>query len=445
MDIQEALQNSLTHNARYSISISSLKTFTSCRRKFKWSSSLYDNLEPNEPSLPFFIGSVIHSALEIFYGYNVSLKTATKQACKIEILRARAKGANWGIFEQILHEQEQLSHKVLQHYDLWINGKAHSFHPLEDGKLTFLAVETAFNVPIYTPNGKKSSYISLVGRFDGIVLLNDGTYWLWENKTSSRIHDLINSLDNDLQATGYIYAIQELTGLKISGVIYNILLKKEPATPRILKSGMLSTNKNISSTFEAYLQDVKAHHPTYSNSDILKEYSNILTELNHDNKFFKRITIHRTQEQIEAFKKYIYDVGLEMVRPSTIMYPSFEYNACKWCKYKDACLAKEQNFDYQLVLDNNFKKRSKLLVGFNADEFRFEPITQDEFLLFYREDTIVSEPSPLYFCIKELLHHAYNYLAVDIEYVIDILTTIKKSYFCTDEDLKYISFLEKNI
>lgn len=392
---------------RNTISISGLKSFRNCRRAFKWSSSTRDNLEPKEPSLPFFTGSVIHSALEAYYGTGkVPLEYATMQAIHTEKLKAKALGVDYGTYGQVLKEQEELSIGIMQHYKIWLEGKVHSYDMFADSKLEFLAVETAFNVPIYTPSNKPSPYISFVGRFDGVVMLSDGTLWLWENKTSSRINELVNSLDNDEQATGYIYALQEIIGYPVSGVIYNILLKKVPTHARVLKSGSLSTAKNISASFESYLQDIKSNHPEYDNNAIIRQYGSMLDMLKGDNKFFKRIAITRTQEEINAFKSRLYTVGLEAIRQSTVMYSNPSYNNCRWCRFKTPCLQADKNENYKHTLATEYKKRGKLLVGETIARFRIEPITEDRYIVFRGQSPIEDIPQNIVYilirCLEEL-------------------------------------------
>lgn len=415
--VTQALSFSTAHTAKHGISVSSIKSYLSCRRAFNWSSSIGGNLEPKAPSLPFFTGSTIHTALEAYYESGVPLRVATEQALMVELAKVELKNTNlqWGLYETVLEEQEELSLAMMYHYHLWVNGKLHHYDTFADSTLEFLAVETAFKVPVkINGTGGDSPHIYLRGRFDGVVLYKpDNSIWLFENKTSGRPSELEDSLDNDLQTTAYVYALEQLLGIPVKGVIYNVMYKKAPTEPKVLKSGSLSQAKNLSTTFEAYLEAIRTTHEGITDANVLAMYGGMLDHLKAEgNKYFKRLAIIRTKEEVESFSKYLYHVGLEMVRPSTTMYPNPSYHSCKWCKFKVPCLGLERGEDITPVLASEYIPRSEILVGFKVMGFKFEPVgvlhveevpLGNGFLVFFNEHTVTPKPMLLTECLDSIM------------------------------------------
>lgn len=358
---------------KYGIHVSDLRTYLTCRRKWDWSSLLRQGLEKRVTYAPFFLGRGIHYCLQQYYETGEHPAVFLPAFVEQEIRTMEEVGELWDEERDIVTENTALASAMLDHYYLWTTNNKGLW---SDDNLNFISLETEFNVALRAPSGRASSRINLEGRFDGLVQRKDnGTYWIWEVKTARSIDQLISTLDNDLQAGVYALAAQELLGVPISGIMYNIMRKKAPQKPRILQNGMLSRAANIDTTSHYYLEAIKEHHGTQYGPDpetgeivldppvaewIEENYGEVLQSLivrEVEKPFFQRAAIRRTQQELENLARQIHYVGLEMVRPSTVIYPNPAWNTCTFCSFKAPCLAMNAGANYEMILDAEYRPR----------------------------------------------------------------------------------------
>lgn len=97
-------------------------------------------------------------------------------------------------------------------------------YPVEDFDVVFL--EKTFEGKIVNPaTGAMSRSFVLAGKVDGIVCI-DGKFYLLEHKTASQMDgDYLEKLWTDFQITLYAHYVEQVFGIKIAGIIYNILVK----------------------------------------------------------------------------------------------------------------------------------------------------------------------------------------------------------------------------
>lgn len=382
--------------AKYEVHISDVRAFKTCRRQWQWSSPLGKNLEPDKPYAPFFLGRIVHTALELHYRSNdqLSLSDACEVALTIEREKMEAAGTLWDEEKEMLDEQSQFARGLIDHYFVWVNSKGHNASEWGDMNLEYLDMETNFVVPLLTEENNPSNRVELGGRFDGIVRRrDDGSLWLFETKTTRSIAELQKTLAWDEQAGGYIYAAQLLMGEQVHGVIYNILRKKLPTEPRVLVNGQLTQQSNIDTTLEHYWRAVLENHPDEERETLVRMYGDVLQTLyEKGNTFFSRTVIRRTPREIEELANNLRVVALEMVRPSTPLYPAPSWTNCTFCRFRGPCLAMNSGADYDLLLDNEYRQRKDrefrpfLLYGFH-----FVPIANDSVSVWYYGDRIVED------------------------------------------------------
>lgn len=89
-----------------------------------------------------------------------------------------------------------------------------------------IALEKKFEGAIVNPKtGAASRSFVLAGKVDGLVK-QDGQYFLLEHKTASQIDaSYLERLWMDFQITLYAYYLEQSLGIKIAGIIYNVLVK----------------------------------------------------------------------------------------------------------------------------------------------------------------------------------------------------------------------------
>lgn len=342
----------------YEIHISDVRQFKTCRRRWNWSSPLRRRLEPAIPYMPFFTGRAVHHALEMYYSDGIPLLQSLDHFLQNE---RQHMGALWPQEEEKIQEQIDLLVGMIQHYGLWIESEAQLPSKWADSNLDFIALETEFSVPIRTPSGRASPRVFLAGRMDGVVRLkDDGSVWLWEVKTSVSIQGLKDSLANDPQAGAYILAARELFDVEPRGVLYNIMRKKIPTKPEILKSGLLTRRKNIDTTADAYLEAVREHHPDWTRETIYQNYFEILQHLlDKGNTFFARYPVSRYDEELDQLQRDLHTVSLEMVHPWTPIYPNESWINCNKCPFRTPCLAMNSGGDVEFILENEYAERTR--------------------------------------------------------------------------------------
>lgn len=97
-------------------------------------------------------------------------------------------------------------------------------YPVEEFEV--LALEHTFEGEIVNPATKaRSRSFVLAGKVDGLVRVGDEHYVL-EHKTASSLDaDYLERLWTDFQITLYAYYLERALGIRITGVLYNVLVK----------------------------------------------------------------------------------------------------------------------------------------------------------------------------------------------------------------------------
>lgn len=327
------------------IHISDVNAFLQCRRSWNWSSNLRQHLTTIQPYPPFFFGTVVHKFLECHYNPIWVYGTPTA----IEALTA---------FPNALPEFIEFGAQLFDHYLQWANNEKGT---LADCSFESLAIEQSFNVPILTPAGTPSSKFRFAGTVDGVWRSRvDGQLYLHEIKTTSSLDSRINQLQNEDQPTAYMLAMSEVYREPIAGVIYTLIRKKLPADPEILKNGMLSKNKGIDTTADHYLACVRAQHRNTPDDVIKREYGDVLqTLLNQPNRFFRRILVKRSPEQLDEMRAILYQVARDMTNPKIAVYPNRGY-FCQNCRFLQPCLATSHGQPVDPILTAHYTRNTRL-------------------------------------------------------------------------------------
>lgn len=318
---------------------SGIKSFKECRRKW----DLRNKYQPIKINDNLFLGSGVHYALEKYYADDVDLVDAFLEWFNDKLSELEI----WESQMDMLEEKKQLGIGMLKHYRKFAeNNDADYFEKVVD-------TEIDFEIPVKNLKGN-ATQCKYAGTVDGLVIDQYGLYWILEHKTASRIDTTHLPLDE--QVVRYMWAMQEKLGVEIAGVIYNILLKKTPSEPRVLKSGALSKAKNIKTTYDAYLNSLIEHYGSFEDVPIY-EYKDILTDLKgRDNEFFKRVKVEKTQHEINDIAKRTYLEYKEMSNPHLRMFPSPSRD-CNWkCDFREVCISMNQGHDYQYLLEKEFEK-----------------------------------------------------------------------------------------
>lgn len=87
-------------------------------------------------------------------------------------------------------------------------------------------LEHGFECDIVNPRtGKASRSFRIAGKVDGVIRI-EGQYYLLEHKTASVVdRDYLEQLWTDFQITLYSHYLEKQLGIRIAGVLYNVLIK----------------------------------------------------------------------------------------------------------------------------------------------------------------------------------------------------------------------------
>ena len=194
-------------NDKTLLTYSALNTFRNCPRKYK--NRYLDNLRPRERPDALSFGSVIHTAIELWY---------------------RSSDADSRLRDVLAYIDDAFENRVVDSNQMvqWhlatamIRGYAERYATEE---FEIVEVEKEFVGEIRNPDtGRQSQTFRIAGKVDGIVRCHDGLYLL-EHKTASTVDaSYLDKLWTDTQIALYCYYLREL-GYPIVGVIYNVLLK----------------------------------------------------------------------------------------------------------------------------------------------------------------------------------------------------------------------------
>ena len=179
-------------------------SYRNCPRACAW--RYLDELVPIERSVNLRFGSLIHRCLETWHQRHDLVET-------LETIEQACAGRR---HEQEVNAAWHLATAMMLGYAM----------RYPEDPFTVIALEKTFAGPLYNPDtGKPSRSFTLAGKVDGLVE-QDGEVFLLEHKTASTIDsEYLEKLWMDFQLLLYAYALEKHGGLRVAGVIYNILVK----------------------------------------------------------------------------------------------------------------------------------------------------------------------------------------------------------------------------
>jgi hypothetical protein len=319
---------------------------------------LRGNLTPLTLYTPFYFGSLVHYALDQRYTYGIDHLDAI-EAFKDQHASERAAASRpyTESENETIEKQAALARQVLAHYDQWARTET---GPYADRNLEFVSTEQAFRTPIRTARNRRDPRFVLAGRFDGVVRSKtDGLLYLWEIKTTRSIGERVKQLALEEQANAYTLAAQDVLGQPIAGIVYTLIRKKAPESPRVLKNGLLSRAVDIDTTADHFVNCVRAHHGAQATREFIKaNYNDVLAELlTQPNKFFARVVIRRTREELQTAARDLYAVAREMRNPNTPVY-AHAGTHCNYCLFREPCLAVAGGRDPQPLLQAGYTRNT---------------------------------------------------------------------------------------
>lgn len=238
----------------------------------------------------------------------IAMHTAMIEEAKKEEDRIAAHGQ---LFEEQwaeIRERTELLYDVAANYVEWAREN--------DSGLQVITRQFQAEVPVVAPSGHASTKYQFRFKPDGIVV-KDGELWLWEDKAWKTIDQAsLKMLQMDEQCGMYLWGLRQVIergeapreiaeavcdhGMPV-GVIYNVLRKKLPTVPKMLKDGSTSRDKAIDTTEEVYRQTIIERDQDPA------DYAEMLEMLREKgNTFFVRQSVYRNRAEIDEIGERIY-------------------------------------------------------------------------------------------------------------------------------------------
>lgn len=322
-------------------------SFRKCRRQ--WLLTVANRLGNVEGNANFLFGTAVHAGLAAFYGAQKARKAASAQDAAIEgyrgvwdasmeTLRGEL-GFLWPQYAPAYAETRDMGDAMILGY---IEQEART--PLGEP----VSIEERFEVPILGPGGHTVGILSV--QLD-IVVDREGRRKIVDHKTAASAPN-VGQLDMDDQLTAYIWARWKATGEWVSEADYNVLLKKLPHPPRLLKSGKLSVDKSQVTTYDMFAAEID--RLGLSRND----YAEHLAWLQDEGpRLFIREGVFRVRGQMRSFEENLYHEWIDMkrvaLRPETA-YPNPSPFNCPSCPVKLVCTTMMDGGDVETIIRDNF-------------------------------------------------------------------------------------------
>jgi len=341
------------------ISFSDIESFLRCRQLWDFKSANRQSIRhKTSPKLYLDVGTAIHKALEAnFNGYNpvYAVNAYGKEVYdeKVALYTEHYGMKPWPQETKEIEEAFDLAHDlVVQYFDHY--GLS---NPLGDAGLTSIGCEIPFKIDITEYIGwniaRPGQKVYFCGTLDNIAVDEHENLWIVENKTYTS-KPSPEDVQWHFQSQGYAVAVEWLTGMPVTGVLYNGIAKKPIQEPKVLKNGLLSTDKRQSTTLERYCQAIANNGEDPEDA----RFEAILSHLRDidkqgDTRFFYREKAFFTREQLESWKEGFQNVVVEMLDNPRV-YRTIPYKGCSDCWFSDLCHTKHSGGDVEYLLEKRY-------------------------------------------------------------------------------------------
>lgn len=193
------------------------------------------------------------------------------------------------------------------------------------------------------------------GVMDALAKDTQGNVWVVEHKTHKKIPDDEVRL-SALQAILYVWALPKAGYPKPVGILWDYLRTKAPVIPESLKTGGLSKRKNIDSTYQTYLDEVKR---LGLNQEDYQDILNLL-RVKPDN-FYKRVYFpapskHTINEVVHDFIESAKEIVESGPKKKTRALSPF---TCRGCSYAMLCRCELLDLDTEFVISRDYRKKGQ--------------------------------------------------------------------------------------
>ena len=201
-----------------------------------------------------------------------------------------------------------------------------------------VALERNFEGPIVNPaTGAASRSFVLAGKVDGIVRIG-GEHFILEHKTASQIDgDYLEKLWTDFQITIYAHYIEQTAGIRITGILYNVLVKAK------LQQGRGETEEEFQARRAELVAKSKTGKTTAKRKlpEADEEFQHRLAEKYADPEMFHREMLYLSRDRFEILRAELWELTQAFLdaRRRGIFYQNtaFCFNYQRPCPYFALC------------------------------------------------------------------------------------------------------------
>lgn len=330
-------------------SVTERAVFRKCRRQ--WLLAVVHRLRPPGGNENFVLGELVHAALAEFYEQErlgigsradreLEAERAYDDAARIMLRDTEAElGFLWPQVREHWLDLVELGRDMLRGY--W------RFDREEGGLGKVLSVEERWRVRIPGTRGW------LRFRLDLFVLDKLRRRSVVDHKTAaSKPSESFHDMDD--QFTGYAWAVWRKTGTLVGRVVRNVLLKRAPRPPALIKKGQaLSTDKRAPTTYPLFLEAIKAHG--FNRADYA-DHLMYLAERGWTD-FYQRQSTIRTSGQLDEFERNLVNEWRDMAKVAgkpELAYPNPSPMHCPSCPVRDVCQSMMDRTDTEDVIRSGY-------------------------------------------------------------------------------------------
>jgi hypothetical protein len=308
--------------------------FKECRAKYK-----YQNIERlrtiDSKVDALYLGTGGHAALQAHY-LSLKMKEAPLDLTDEFEKWVAERQEKTGQMDRPDGDTTHMIHNILHRYQ--------NHYEDMDNQWEIIDVELMLRAKI------PGTSVWLGGQMDLLVKWR-GSLWVVDHKFLRAINPMITQqLELDDQMTGYIWLLRQ-NGIRVRGAIYNVIRKKLPTVPELLKNGSLTSRKDIDTDYDTYMQAI------VDNDLVPEDYEEILSTLrDKPSTFFHREVVTRNDHELAMFGKDLVYEARDMTSKSTYHYITPGQH-CGWCQFRILCKSDREGGDTEFTKQHLYRVR----------------------------------------------------------------------------------------
>lgn len=337
--------------ATLNLHVSGLNSFQNCERSWFYEYILgYKNPTDNDA---ITVGNWGHYCLRLVaQGQQYMEAIAATHARQWELdptyFDDPQKEALWEMFENLMYAHEA-----------WQRDSGNLY---TDGNLEYVSLEKEFNL--------EQGRYKFGGQWDGLARHKQlNGLFLIERKFTRDPNNLEKGINWDYQPRFYAWAVEQLLGEPVVGVIYEIVRRCDPTKVKLLtsknKAGLPSKAKTEldGTTLEVYTSILKEACALngYDEEQVFADYQEQLDYIKlNDNPIFRRILMCLPENWKANAAKTMYFRAAQMEAAQAMgedLPAKLNRYECHWrCPFKWVCAAQDDGADWRELLDATFTK-----------------------------------------------------------------------------------------